>query len=112
LKQLFSILLLLHGMIHILGFVKAFKFADITQFTQNISKPLGVLWLISALLFILTAFFVFININWWLMLAIPVIITSQILILISWHDAKYGTALNIIILIVVIFRIANWHFNI
>jgi hypothetical protein len=108
LKQLFSLLLLFHGIIHILGFVKAFKFADITQFTQNISKSLGVLWLISALFFILTAFFVlFTNITWWWMLAIPVIITSQILILISWHDAKYGTALNIIILIVVIFGIAN-----
>jgi hypothetical protein len=111
LKQLFYLLVFIHGLIHILGFVKAFKIAEINQLTQSISKPLGVLWLILSLLFISIAFFVFFNINWWWMPTLITIVTSQMLILFSWHDAKYGTIPNIIILIVVIIGIANWSFN-
>jgi hypothetical protein len=108
LNLLFILLVFLHGLIHIMGFVKAFKFAEMSQLTLNISKPLGVLWLISFVLFLSIAFLIFFNINWWWMPAIVAIVTSQILIIFSWHDAKYGTIANIIILIVVIFGIAGW----
>jgi hypothetical protein len=106
-KLLFTFLILIHGTIHILGFLKAFKIAEVSQLTQCISKPVGALWLLSLLLFISAAALVSFDIKWWWMPAITAIVTSQILILFSWHDAKYGTILNLIILIVVILGIAS-----
>lgn len=57
-RIIFAFIVIVHGLIHLMGFIKAFKLAEINQLTQNISKPTGLLWLLSALLFI-TALFVF-----------------------------------------------------
>lgn len=43
-------------MIHLLGFVKAFDYADISALTKEISKPVGILWLMAALLMVIFAF--------------------------------------------------------
>ncbi len=42
-RILFSILLLGHGLIHFMGFAKAFNYGNITQLTKEISKPAGML---------------------------------------------------------------------
>jgi uncharacterized membrane protein YjjP (DUF1212 family) len=110
-KLLFIFLVFIHGIIHIMGFVKAFSIVEISQLTQNISKLAGVLWLLTFLLFILAASLVLLNSTGWWMPTIIAVVTSQILIVCSWHDAKYGTIPNIIILIVVILAIASWNFN-
>ena len=111
--KLFIILLfLLHGIIHIMGFLKAYKLAEINQLTLSISKPFGVLWLLSCLLFLSVAFFVFLDMKWWWMPALAAIIISQWVIICTWNDAKYGTIPNTIILMVVLFAIASWNFNI
>ena len=44
-KTAFTILLVVHALIHALGFVKAFGLAQLPQLTLPISRPLGVLWL-------------------------------------------------------------------
>ena len=51
----FAILLLLHGLIHLLGASKAFGWAELPHLTQPISPARGMLWLASALLFAGTA---------------------------------------------------------
>ena len=51
LRYLFAFLLLVHGLIHLMGFAKAFKLATINQLTAAIAKPAGLLWLLAALLF-------------------------------------------------------------
>jgi hypothetical protein len=47
--------LLLHGIIHLLGFAKAYHFGNVNQLTIDISKPVGLLWLLTSILFILSA---------------------------------------------------------
>ena len=44
-RLLFALLLVVHGLIHAMGFAKAFGLAELSQLTREISRPLGVLWL-------------------------------------------------------------------
>lgn len=98
----FIILVIMHGIIHVFGFVKAFGFADLKQLTQSISKPFGILWLSAYILLVIAAImFAFKNSNW-LWLGLIGILISQTLIIYFWQDAKFGTIANVIILIGVI----------
>jgi hypothetical protein len=101
-KTVFLIFLLVHGLIHLMGFVKAYQLADVSQLTQDISKPAGALWLLAALLFIGTFLLLMFGIESWWLLAAPGLILSQTLIILSWTDAKYGTILNLLVLLPVI----------
>lgn len=51
-KILFTIVMLLHGLIHVMGFAKAFHYGNDTILTKNISKPQGVIWLVTATFFL------------------------------------------------------------
>jgi hypothetical protein len=104
-KVAFSILILIHALIHLLGFIKAFEWASIPALTQTISKPVGILWFIAFLF--LTASIVFRQLdhmNWYLW-AFAAVLISQLLIVWAWQDAKFGTLLNVLLLIV---SIAAW----
>ncbi|MDD3744374.1 MAG: hypothetical protein PHX54_12180 [Lentimicrobiaceae bacterium] len=109
-RTAFLILILVHGIIHLMGFVKAFGISDVTQLTLPISKPSGIVWILAFAFFILTGLmFVFKNNYWWLYGFIAVVI-SQVLIIYFWHDARYGTIANFIILILVITGFGTWSF--
>ncbi|MDB5249715.1 MAG: hypothetical protein JWQ40_4109 [Segetibacter sp.] len=98
----FFILVIVHGLIHLAGFVKAFGLSDVKQLTQTISKPFGVVWLLAFIFFAIAAImFAFKTGHWWLFGLIAVV-TSQVLIISFWHDAKFGTIVNVIILIAAI----------
>lgn len=111
-KILLIFILIIHGLIHLMGFMKAFGFSGFSQLTEDISKPIGVLWLASALLFLTSAIFLIANKEWWWMPAILATVTSQILIFLTWQDAKFGTIANIIILLAAIIAVAVWNFNV
>lgn len=97
-RAVFSILIIVHGIIHVLGFVKAFNIADVKQLTQHISKPFGILWLVACILLLTAAvMFAFKNANW-VWLGLIGLLISQILIVFFWQDAKFGTIANIIII--------------
>lgn len=108
LKIFFLALVFIHGMIHILGFLKAYQLAEINQLTQSISKPMGMLWLIALLLFLAAAILLISNHNLWWITALATVILSQVLIILFWQDAKFGTIANVIILIAVILTAANY----
>lgn len=110
-RIIFFIIIILHAFIHLLGFLKAFGFANINQLTQQISKPLGVLWMVALLLLILSAIlFIAEKDSWWIT-ALAAVILSQVLIILFWQDAKFGTIPNIIILLAVDVAFADWSFN-
>lgn len=102
LKYIFIFVTLFHGLIHFMGFVKAYNYGNITQLTKEISKPIGIVWLATGLLFIIClALYLFKN-QTWTYFGITAIVVSQILIIYNWNDAKFGTIANIIILAFVI----------
>lgn len=111
LKTIFLLIIIFHGLIHLLGFTKAFNLAAVSQLHQNISKTNGTLWLIAAILFVAAALlFLLKNSSWWIVAA-PAIIISQYLIITSWQDAKFGTIANLIILLAAIIDYGAWSFN-
>ena len=99
----FAIVLVLHGLIHFLGFAKAFGLADLTQLTQPISPFLGALWLIAGLLFLAAAVSLFEWPRWWWAIGGCAIAVSTFVIVPSWNDAKFGALGNLIALVGVIF---------
>jgi hypothetical protein len=98
-RFILAFLITVHGLIHLMGFTKAFQYAEMKQLTMAISKPVGMVWLLTALLFMVSAILLLIRKDFWVYMAIPAVIISQGVILLSWHDAKYGTLANVIILI-------------
>ncbi len=95
----FILLVLLHGLIHILGFVNAFGLAEVKQLTVPIPKMLGILWLIAFLLSVALAVVFALGFPYWWALALLVATVSQVLIFSSWRDAKYGSVVNGILLV-------------
>ena len=99
LKYFLPFILFAHGLIHVMGFSKAFGYGNITQLTKEISKPLGIVWLTTGILFILCIALFLLKKDSWFYFAIAAIVFSQILIINNWNDAKFGTIANIIILV-------------
>ena len=99
-KYFFALLILVHGLIHLMGFVKAFEFGHITQLTKEIPKSIGIFWLIATALFILATLLLLLNKSFWPAAAIIAVLVSQVLVVSTWQDAKFGTIANVIILIV------------
>ncbi|WP_062619491.1 DUF6544 family protein [Aequorivita aquimaris] len=110
-KIAFFILLSLHGLIHLMGFFKAFGFAEISQLSQNFSKPQGLLWLAVALTFITIGILFLLKNNLWFWIAVATVVVSQVLIIVNWQDAKFGTIINLIVLIVALLAMAGWNFE-
>jgi Na+-translocating ferredoxin:NAD+ oxidoreductase RnfD subunit len=102
LRLIISFIIIIHGLIHLMGFTKAFQYGNITQLTKDISKPLGVLWLLTALLLLISAIFLILQKNSWWMICVPALAFSQLLIFMYWTDAKFGSIANLIILIYVL----------
>lgn len=104
-RILFLIIVLAHGLIHLIGFAKAFNYGNITQITKEISKPSGILWLLTAFLLIGAAILYLLKKDASLIFGLIAVIISQILIFTVWKEAKFGTIANIIILAAVVL---NW----
>jgi hypothetical protein len=101
-KILFAILTTVHGLIHIMGFAKAYNYGNITQLTKDISKTSGTIWLVTAILFIAVTVMLFLKKDSWWILGLIAVILSQFLIFNNWQDAKFGTIANVIILIAIV----------
>ncbi len=104
-------IIVVHGLIHLLGFVKAFELASVEQLTQPISKGGGTLWLLAAILFLATGVAFMLHSNYWVIGALTAVILSQILIFGAWSDAKFGTIANIIIVLAALLGYAAWSFE-
>ncbi|MBK5212328.1 MAG: hypothetical protein JJE55_01550 [Flavobacteriaceae bacterium] len=110
-KAVFAIFLISHGLIHIMGFLKAFGFAEIPQLSHTFSKPIGLLWLAITFAFMIVAVIFLLKNNLWFWVAMVVAFVSQVLIFMNWQDAKFGTIANLIVLIVALVAMANWNFE-
>ena len=76
----FAILLVVHGLIHVLGTAKAFSWADLPQLTQPISVTFGALWLLAALLFLTTAVSLFVWPRVWWAIGVCAVVVSMLVI--------------------------------
>ncbi len=107
-RVLFLIIVLLHGLIHLLGFVKAFGFKEIKELTLPISKPIGTVWIIATAFFLIYGVLYFFNSKYAWLIGLMAVIVSQILIFYFWKDARFGTIPNLIILIVALMSLGSY----
>ncbi len=110
-KHFFVIIVFFHALIHILGFVKGFGLREIKELSLTISKPMALLWLTSAILFVVYGILFLINNKYSWLVGFVSILLSQILIILFWKDAKFGTIPNIIVLLVSIISFTFYNFQ-
>lgn len=110
-RVVLGILLLAHGLIHFMGFMEAFEPGLSQQITKQTSLPAGIAWMITALLFVAAAAFKAFRNNYWWAPALLAVILSQILIINTWADAKYGTIANLAILLACVVFMGEFFFE-
>ncbi len=103
-----SIVLTLHGIISVLGFVKAFSLAPLPQLALPITKAMGLVWLASAALLIAGAVALGAQWSWCWVAALAGAALSQLAIVRSWSDARFGTLGNILALLVAFYAAFAW----
>lgn len=110
-KYLFFILIVLHAILHSLGFFKAFNLASFSQFTQTVTRFTGGLWLLTFLFMLLTAILYWFKVEAWWLVSLIAIALSQYLIINTWADAKWGTIPNIVIFVFTAIQFFQWNFH-
>lgn len=107
----FLILVVLHGITHLLGWIKGFEWSEVKELTLPISKPMGVMWLTTGILFLTYAVARVLNYNYDWLIGLFAVLLSQVLIILFWKDAKFGTIPNLIILAVSIVSFGYYNFQ-
>jgi len=105
------VLIGIHALIHFFGFFKAFEIAKFEALAKPVSKPEGLTWLLAGILLILSLILFAIKSQYWWTAALLGVVVSQILIFAFWKDARFGTILNIVILIPAIFAYFGYAFQ-
>ena len=100
-RWIFVAVMAVHGLIHLMGFLKAFALAELPQLTLPISRGMGAVWLAAAVLVLASAVTVVTWPRGWWLLGGAALVVSQLVIVTAWGDAKAGTAANVILLLAV-----------
>lgn len=98
-KYAFTFLLVVHGLIHLMGFFKAFGLAELPALTRFISRPMGALWLLAAALFLASAASLHLFPRAFWAIGAAAVVVSQLVIVPSWVDARAGTIANALALV-------------
>jgi len=110
-KIAYIIIVVLHGLIHLLGPAKAMGWAENAPLSAPISRPMGLLWLVAAMCTLGYALLFGWKVSAAWMLGLVAVILSQALLMMYWSDAKFGTIINLLMLIVVLFSYGEWQFQ-
>ena len=103
----FAVLIGIHGLVHVLGAAKAFRWADVQQLRSPISPLAGALWLVASVLLLASAIGFAIGARWWWWPGLPGVVLSQVLITQTWSDAKFGTIVNVLLAIPLVLAIVD-----
>ncbi len=95
-KTAFALFILIHGLIHLPGFLKAFELAKVEELKMPINKASGMIWLLTSFLFIAMAILYLGNSPYYIGVGVSGVTLSQTLIWKDWKEAKFGTIPNII----------------
>jgi hypothetical protein len=102
-----AVIVVVHGLIHLLGAAKGFRWATVTSLTQPISTMRGVVWLAAAILVTSTGLLLAARRRWWWIVALPAAVLSQVAIISSWRDARAGTLANVVLIVAAVYGYAS-----
>lgn len=108
---LFLIIVLLHGLIHLLGFIKGVGFKEVKELTLFISKPMAYVWLSATILLLIYGILYSIHSKYAWFFGLVAVFVSQILVFVFWKDAKFGTIPNVLIFVISISLLGYFSFQ-
>jgi hypothetical protein len=119
LRYLLALILLIHALIHLIGFIRSFGMGKLAGTAPNTSstllshpgKPAGLFWLMACILFLVSVLLVFLQKEWWWMVGIAALALSQVLIILFWKEARWGTIVNGLTLVALLFAYSGWQFS-
>ena len=107
-----AIYLIVHGIIHVLGFVVNFQIAEIEGVRYSTAvlagkvnigvvgiRVLGIVWLLIAVAFVISGVGIFFSPSWWWSFTLATNVVSLIVTVLGWPDSKFGVLANVIILL-------------
>jgi hypothetical protein len=106
-----AIYLVVHGLIHLIGFVVNFQIAEMQEIAYKTTalagkvdvghvgtRVLGVAWLLLAVAFVGSGAAIFSSPPWWWSFTLAVTLVSLAMCVLGWPDARFGVLANVIIL--------------
>ena len=106
-RWVFAAVVIVHGLIHLLGAVKGFGWAAVSELSTTPSPVASVAWLAASVLLVTTGTLVLLKNRWWWVVGAVALVLSQILIFWTWADAKAGVAANALLLCGVVYGYAS-----
>jgi hypothetical protein len=110
-RIIIAIVLMIHGLIHLLGFVVPWRLATVDGLTYKTTvlagrfdvgergtRVIGLLWLVAAVGFVAAGIAVLTLHPWWPALLLIIALFSLIITLLGWPEAQIGVLINLIIL--------------
>lgn len=107
-KFIYPIIVFLHGLIHLSGFVKAFGLREMKELTLPVSRSMGLLWLLAAILFLVYGLLHSVHARYAWLFGLLAVGLSQTLVILFWKDARFGTVPNLLILLIVLVSLGGW----
>lgn len=104
-----GVVLVLHGLIHIVGFLLLWRIAELGDFTYDMATPeagtwpgrvVGVAWLVAAALFVVAGLLLVAGRATWRAPALAGVIVSTPALLVDAGDAPAGLVVNAVVLLV------------
>lgn len=110
-RWIVGILLIGHGLIHILGLLEVWGITDIEELTGQPSIDIGQTtadvvaaeWLVAFLVLLAAGIGVLMRRSWWRTWAIAGVVVSQAAIVVWWADAATGTIPNLLVVAAIVF---------
>lgn len=97
-RTVFGLFVLLHALIHLIGPAAAFGVGGL-PLTQPISRSMALLWLLAAVLLSAAGVLLFLAPRTWWAVGVAGLAVSQVVIIASWSDARWGTLANAVLLL-------------
>ena len=98
-----GLIVVIHGLIHLMGVVEGFGWADVSQLTEPISASMGVAWLVAAVVVVAAGVMLLAGLRWGWAVAGLAAVVSQAVIVTSWTDAKAGSAANVLLALAAVY---------
>lgn len=102
-----GLIVVLHGLIHLLGAAKGLGWAEVSQLPTPIGSGWGAVWLVAAAVTVAAGVALLARVRWWWIAGGVAAVVSQLAIVTSWADAKAGTIVNVALAVAVLYGWAS-----
>ena len=101
------VLLVVHGLIHLLGAAQGLGWAEVDQLGEPIGARMGAVWLAAGVAVVAAGVLLAVGVRWWWIVGAVGVVASQTVIFTSWGDAKAGTVANLVLVLAVVYGFAS-----